>query len=164
MLKYVVTFLILFTFWVIWSGVFDAWHLSLGIISCIFITYISHDLIFEDKKLSTKNIIIAIRFTKYLLWLFYQIVLSNIHIAKLALHPRMKDYIDPHIIRFKTKLRKDFSLVTFANSIILTPGTITVLIREGQYFVHAIDAFVAEGLPGEMEERVSHIFMEDQGE
>jgi len=145
----------------IWSGIFDAWHLSLGVISCILVTYMSHDLLFGREKLSTKNIAIAIRFTKYLPWLFYQIILSNIHIARLALHPKMYDHIDPHIIRFKTKLKKDMSLVTFANSITLTPGTITVRLTEAYFLVHAIDVFVAEGLPGDMEERVSHIFMEE---
>ena len=160
-MRYIVTFLILFAVWVTWSGIFDAWHLSLGVISCAIVTYISHDFLFERGKLSTKNITIAIRFIKYLLWLFYQIILANIHVARLALHPRMNDIIDPHIIRFKTKLKKEMSLVTFANSITLTPGTITVIIREGYYYVHAIDMFVAESLPGEMEERVGSIFIEE---
>jgi multicomponent Na+:H+ antiporter subunit E len=83
-------------------------------------------------------------------------------VAKVALHPKMNDLIDPHIIRFKTKLKRDISLVTFANSITLTPGTITILIRDGYYFVHSLDMQVAGDLPGEMEERVAHIFMEDQ--
>lgn len=160
-MNYIITFLILFIAWIIWSGVFDAWHLSLGVISCILVTHMSHDLLFGHEKLSSRNITIAIRFTKYLPWLFYQIILSNIHIARLALHPKMHNRIDPHIIRFKTKLRKDMSLVTFANSITLTPGTITIRISEGYFFVHAIDMFVAESLPGDMEEKIRHIFMED---
>ena len=73
--------------------------------------------------------------------------------------------IDPRIIRFKTKLKKDLSLMTFGNSITLTPGTITVLIKEGDFYVHAIDKKVAEDLlTGEMEDKVAHVFMEDQGE
>jgi multicomponent Na+:H+ antiporter subunit E len=141
---------------------FDAWHLSLGVISCIIVTYISHDLLFEREKFQKKDITETIRFIKYIPWLIYQIVLANVHVAKVALHPRMNDLIDPHIIRFKTKLKRDISLVTFANSITLTPGTITILIRDGYYFVHALDMKVAGDLPGEMEERVAHIFMEDQ--
>jgi multicomponent Na+:H+ antiporter subunit E len=73
----------------------------------------------------------------------------------------MPRLIDPHIIKFKTKLKKDMSLVSFANSITLTPGTITVVLEAGHYYVHALDRFVAESLPGDMEERVGHIFMED---
>lgn len=122
----------------------------------------SHDLLFQRKKFQKKDITETIRFIKYIPWLLYQIVLANVHVAKLVLNPSMNDLIDPHIIRFKTKLKKDMSLVTFANSITLTPGTITILIRDGYYLVHAIDMKVAGDLPGEMEERVGHIFMEGE--
>jgi len=142
------------------SGYFDFFHIPLGIISCTLVAYISHDLLFKDIKSKNKHIEV-IRFIKYLPWLLYQIVLANLHVAYLALHPNMPKLIDPHIIKFKTKLKKDMSLVTFANSITLTPGTITVLIKEGYYYVHAIDRFVAESLPGDMEKRVGHIYMED---
>lgn len=160
-MRYIITFSIFFTFWVIWSGLFDAWHLSLGVISCAITTYLSHDLIFKRKEFQKGQLTEVIRFIKYLPWLFYQIYLANIHVVKLALHPRMHDRIDPHIIKFKTKLKKDMSLVTFANSITLTPGTITVLIKDGYYYVHAIDMKVAGDLPGEMEQRVGYIYMED---
>lgn len=161
-MRYVITFIIFFSFWVIWSGVFDAWHLSLGVISCAIVTYISHDLLFQREKFRKKDITEVFRFIKYIIWLLYQIVLANLHMAKISLHPKMKDLIDPHIIRFKTKLKKDISLVTFANSITLTPGTITILIRDGYYYVHAIDMKVAEGLPGDMEEKVAHIFIDKE--
>ncbi|NIR13448.1 MAG: protein MnhE, partial [Desulfobacterales bacterium] len=66
-------------------------------------------------------------------WHIYQIFLAGSYVAYLALHPRMSVLIDPHIIRFKTRLKKDLSLMTFGNSITLTPGTITVLIKEGYF-------------------------------
>jgi len=159
-MAFTVTFVILFIFWILMSGYFDFFHIPLGIISCTLVAYISHDLLFKDIKSKNKHIEV-IRFIKYLPWLLYQIVLANLHVAYLALHPNMPKLIDPHIIKFKTKLKKDMSLVTFANSITLTPGTITVLIKEGYYYVHAIDRFVAESLPGDMEKRVGHIYMED---
>lgn len=159
-MAFTVTFVILFIFWILMSGYFDFFHIPLGIISCTLVAYISHDLLFKDIKSKNKHIEV-IRFIKYLHWLLYQIVLANLHVAYLALHPNMPKLIDPHIIKFKTKLKKDMSLVTFANSITLTPGTITVLIKEGYYYVHAIDRFVAESLPGDMEKRVGHIYMED---
>jgi len=106
------------------SGRFDYFHLSLGIISCAIVAHISHDLLFKDIKAKNRHIEV-IRFIKYLPWLFYQIVLANLHVAYLALHPGMPKLIDPHII------------------------------------MHAIDRFVAESLPGDMEKRVGHIFMEN---
>ncbi len=159
-MRYIITFLILFLNWILWSGKFDAFHLSLGIISCILVSYMSHDFLFKREKFSIKCIIEVIRFIEYIPWLLYQILLANIHVAYLALSPRMP--INPGIIRFKTKLKKDVSLATFANSITLTPGTITADIREGEYYVHALSQKVAEDLlTGEMEDKVAHVFMED---
>jgi multicomponent Na+:H+ antiporter subunit E len=74
----------------------------------------------------------------------------------------MLSLIDPHIIRFKMKLKSDLSLTTLANSITLTPGTITVLIHEGHFYVHSLDQKVADDLlTGEMEERVARIYQEE---
>jgi len=158
-----VTFVILYLFWIVLSGRFDYFHLSLGIIACAIVAHASHDLLFQETR--TKNALTqVIRFVTYLPWHIYQIILSGIYVTYLALHPRMFALIDPHIIRFKTKLKKDLSLMTFGNSITLTPGTITVLIKEGYFYVHSIDKKVAEDLlTGEMEDRVSRIFMEDEG-
>lgn len=156
-MKYFVLFSILYLHWILWSGKFDAFHLSLGIISCALVTFISHDLYFKRKNVSSKIILEAFRFIKYIPWLLYQIVLSNIHVASLVLNPRMP--INPKIIRYKTRLKKDISLATFANSITLTPGTITADIFEGEYYVHVLSNKVADSfISGKMEEMVAQIF------
>jgi multicomponent Na+:H+ antiporter subunit E len=98
----------------------------------------------------------------YLPWLFYQIVMANLHVAKMVLHPKMP--IEPRVIDFKTKLESNLALTTLGNSITLTPGTITVDIRDGKYFVHALTDKVAEDLlSGEMENRVASIYGEGGG-
>jgi len=160
-MRYIITFIILFTCWIIWSGVFDAWHLSLGIISCSIVTYISSDLLFKREKFRGKDRVEVGRFILYMPWLMYQIILSNFHVAKVVLSPRMP--IQPSLITFPTKLKKGISLLAFANSITLTPGTITADIRGGGYYVvHALDRKVADDLlTGEMENRVAHVFEED---
>ena len=160
-MRYIITFVILFSCWIIWSGVFDAWHLSLGIMSCALVTYISSDLLFEREKFIGKDRVEVIRFIVYLPWLMYQIILANIHVAYLVLS--FKTPIQPSLITFPTKLKKGISLLTFANSITLTPGTITADIRGGGYYVvHALDRKVADDLlTGDMEDRVAHIFEED---
>ena len=95
---------------------------------------------------------------RYIPWLLYEIFLANLHILYLVFHPRMMELIDPKIIRFRSKLKKDFSLVTFANSITLTPGTITVYVSiDGNFHVHAIDKKSGDALPGEMEDRVAEM-------
>jgi multicomponent Na+:H+ antiporter subunit E len=159
-MRYIITFCILFLNWVIWSGKFDAFHLTLGGIACLIVTYTTHDLLFERKQFSFKDISEVIRLLLYIPWLIYQIVLANIHVASLVLNPRMP--IDPKMIRFKSRLKKDISLVTFANSITLTPGTITADITDGEYYVHALNKKVADDLlSGEMENKVAHVFREN---
>jgi len=150
----------MFGFWIILSGKFDPFHLSLGVISSSLISLISSDLLFENtsKKGRFKE---ALRFIRYTGWLLYQIVLANIYVAFLALHPRMKDMLDPTIVTFKTKLKSNLSRVTLANSITLTPGTITIRMEDDVFYVHSLNRKTAEGLPGEMEERIARIFGED---
>lgn len=160
-MAFILTFIILIIFWIFLSGLFDAWHFTLGIISCALIAYISSDLLFRNRRVRPGSFSETIRLLGYLPWLLYQIVLANLQIAYLALHPKMQSLIDPHIIKFRTKLKKDLSLVLFGNSITLTPGTITILIEDDYYYVHAINRSIAKDLPGMMEEKVGRIFMED---
>jgi len=159
-LSFLATFaLLFFPFWMPLSGFFDVFHLSIGVGCCALVAYISHDLLFVNVRVGDMRTIVK-RFFAYIPWLIYQIYLASIHVLKIVLSPKMP--INPHIIRFKTKLQTDISLVTFANSITLTPGTITVDIKDGEYYVHAIDEEVAYDLlyGGEMEDRVAHVFME----
>ena len=156
-----ITFIILMVFWICLSGQFDIFHLSLGGISCALVSRISGNLLFREKRIRSAYPWEILRFLKYLPWLLYQIVLANIHVAYLVLHPKMLSLIDPHIIRFKVKLKTDTGLTTFGNSITLTPGTITVLVHEGSFYVHAINQKVANDLlTGEMEDRVTQIYKE----
>lgn len=156
----VLCFGVMFPFWVILSGRFDAFHLSLGVISCILVGWFSGDLLFSSlggRKWST----MTWGFMKYIPWLLLQIFLASLHMLRLVFHPRMKELIDPRVVRFKSKLKDELALVTFANSITLTPGTITVFVDlDGEFRVHAIDRTCAEALPGEMERRVGRIFGE----
>jgi multicomponent Na+:H+ antiporter subunit E len=156
--NFAVTFGMLFLFWMILSEKFDAFHLSLGVICTFIISYFSHDLLFANVRVGDIRVIVQ-RFITYVPWLIYQIVVANFHVAHLALSPRMP--IDPQIIQFKTKLESDISFVTLANSITLTPGTITMEIDKNEFVVHALSRKVADDLnTGEMEDRIAHIFME----
>lgn len=158
-MRYIYTFLIMFGFWILLSGKFDLFHLTLGVISSALVSFLSADLLmFKEGKnrLST-----GVRFLMYLPWLLYQIVLSTLHVTFLALHPRMKDQIDPTIVTFKTKLKTNIAKVALANSITLTPGTITVRIDGQVFYVHAISRKAAAGLPGEMEDRLAKVFERD---
>ena len=159
-LSFVLTFCILFPIWLILSGRFDLFHIVLGIISCSLVSYFSSDLLFGDADFS-KIPVQGPRFLLYIPWLLYQVFLANIHVMILTFHPRMMELIDPKIIKFKSRLKSDLAITTFANSITLTPGTITVYATDyGDFEVHVIDSTSGDSLPGEMELRIAKLFNE----
>ena len=159
-IPFILTFVILGIFWLIFSGKFDLFHISLGIISCFIVSAVSHGMLFPE------NITVGLmgcwlRFAAYLPWLFYQIFLANIHVLFLTFHPRMLDLINPKIINFDSRLKSHISRTIFANSITLTPGTITVHAGVmGEFAVHCIDDNSAQSLPGDMEHKIAKIFNE----
>ncbi|KPK00699.1 MAG: hypothetical protein AMJ60_00115 [Desulfobacterales bacterium SG8_35] len=156
-MRYIYTFLIMFGFWILLSGKFDLFHLTLGILSSGLVSWLSTDILMHDSG-KDDRLRTGFRFISYIPWLLYQIVLSTLHVAFLALHPKMIDRIDPTIVTFKTKLKSNIARVALANSITLTPGTITIRIEDGVFYVHAISRKAAAGLPGEMEERLARVF------
>ncbi len=159
--SFAITFFIAFGLWLILSGKFDYFHISLGIISCAIVSVFSSDLLFPD-GLPGHALQKTIGFLGYLPWLIYQIFLANLHVLYLSLHPRLLEKINPQIVRFQSRLKSGMSLVTLANSITLTPGTITLFVSvDGEFKVHAIDDELARGLPGEMEERIARAFREN---
>ena len=157
MLYNVLTFLLLLVIWVVFSGQIDGPHLTMGVLSSLFVTWISGDLLFEDRKSSGgSRLKQGGRLAAYLLWLLWQVVLANLHLLALAFGPREK--IQPSIICFRTSLKTDFEKFLLANSITLTPGTVTIKIIGQTFYIHAISDIAAKGLDGEMERRIARIF------
>ena len=158
--SFILTFLIMGLFWVVFSGKFDLFHIALGIASCLIVAALSADLLFPE-EIKPDLILCWLRFAGYIPWLMYQIFRANLHVLYLTFHPRMMDLIDPKIIEFNTKLKSDVSRTTFANSITLTPGTITVSVSVlGKLAVHCIDEKSGRDLPGDMESRIARVFEE----
>jgi len=159
-LSSLIVFCILLATWLVLSGRFDAMHILLGIVSCLVVTLYVGDLLLVSPNIRALPVL-WLRFIRYIPWLLYQVFLANLHVLRLVFHPKMMDHIDPGIIEFKSKLKSEMARVTFANSITLTPGTITVKVTPlGNFAVHAIDKPSGEPLPGEMETRVGKIFEE----
>ncbi len=159
-LSFFLTFIITACFWLLFSGKFDFFHLSLGVASCLIVSTVSNRLLFPNPT-SISLFKCWLKFAGYLPWLFYQIFLSNLYVLYLTFHPRMNDIINPKIIEFDSKLKSDVSLTTFANSITLTPGTITVHAGVmGKFAVHCIDDKSGKDLPGKMEKKIAKVFNE----
>ena len=152
-------FIILLAIWLVFSGFFDAFHVTLGVISALLVTILSGDLFFTERDTSARDRFReTCRIPGYLFWLLWQIVIANLHVLKLALLPNGPEEIEPRIVRFKTNLTSPFARFVFAQGITLTPGTVTVAIEGDEFIVHAISRSSVEGLTGEMERRIAYIY------
>ena len=155
----VVVFFALFAFWLFLSGKFDWFHIGMGVVSAALIGWWSGDLLLEKPNKSVgARIREAIGAIGYVLWLSWEIVLANIHVIKLSFHPRARSMIDPHLVTMKTSLKSEFARFVFANSITLTPGTVTVELEDDTLVIHAIDAKSAGDTMREMEARIAKVF------
>jgi len=158
--SFLLTFILMFASWLVLSGKFDPLLLGLGAISSFLVAYYFYDLLFPS--MNPAYLGTSFRFIIYTPWLILEIIKANFHLLYLVFHPGMKDKIDPHIVTFKTNLKSDIAITTLANSITLTPGTITVTASsDGVFRVHAIDRESAEALPGKMLEKVAKVFGEE---
>lgn len=158
---FLITFIILFATWITLSGNFSGLLISLGLVSSLIVAWFFHDLLFP--RFTGRHLVVCARFSAYMPWLVVEIIKANFHLLHLVFHPRMKDMIDPHITDFKSGLESDLAITTLANSITLTPGTITVTAgSDGVFRVHAIDRPSAKGLPGNMLDKVVHIYGESK--
>ncbi|MHC1593043.1 MAG: Na+/H+ antiporter subunit E [Methermicoccaceae archaeon] len=158
----VATFILMYFFWLLNSGRDELFYLSLGLVCAAFVSLLfeKHFVPLQSPISSTKTFV---RFLLYVPWLLWQIVLANWDVAKRAISPSMP--IDPKIIAIDSQLKGVLARVTFANSITLTPGTITVDIDDdGTFYVHAIAEEPAQSLlepvPCEMAARCGHIYGE----
>ena len=114
------------------SGYYTPLILSLGVISCILCVYLTIKGKFLDNE--TLPIYFFPRLIQYTLWLIKEILKSNIQTAKVII---MKSE-DPELFSVKATQKTNEGKVTYANSITLTPGTVTTQIKDNVFEVHAL--------------------------
>lgn len=146
-------FCVCFAFWLALSGSVAPLHLALGALSSAAVAWVNRDL--EMVSVATR---IAPRFLVYLPWLLKEIVVANIQVTRLVLDPRLP--VDPVLVRFDTTLSGDLARTTFANSITLTPGTVTLDVEGPEFVVHAVTRAMADLAGGAMERRIAAVFEE----
>ena len=146
-------FLMLLLFWLIFNG-----HVTLEIF--LVGAVVSAAITFAWKKLfkTKKNAVLPSPKTlwqsvRYIGHLIVEIVECNLQVMRLILHP--KEEIHPQLVTFRTKVKDENHRVILANSITLTPGTITVGLQDDILRVHGLDRSFLEGIEHcEMEERL----------
>ena len=154
-MRVVLKFVVLMSTWLVWSGIFEPLTMGFGVASCITVVF------FSERMRATQDIeetpfTFWVKHVGYLPWLVKEIVVSNLHVAKIILSPDMP--IRPRVLKVKCTQNSDMAKVVYANSITLTPGTVTLDLREDTLLVHALTQNTADGLlTGEMDARVTRM-------
>lgn len=155
MLRILGLWLFCFGVWLVLSGYFDSpLLLVFGALSCTLVVFIAWRVEKADPEDQPLRPTLGPQIILYWPWLVWQIVLANLDVAKRILDPKLP--ISPTLITLKPTQRSEMGQVIYANSITLTPGTVTTSLSDGVLEVHALTRQAAESLSeGDMDRRVT---------
>lgn len=140
--------------WLLLSGHYEPLILAFGAVSIAIVALLSYRMGVVDYE--GHPVHLGWRFPVYLCWLLWEIVKANIDVAKRILHPRLP--ISPTVFTLKATQPTELGHVVYANSITLTPGTVTLQVNGDELEVHALSQEAADDLAkGEMDRRVTWI-------
>jgi multicomponent Na+:H+ antiporter subunit E len=151
-MRYIISLtLILAALWLAVSGVYKPLIVLLGAGSVWLVVWLS--LRMEVVGAEHNPALFSWRLPFYWFWLVWQIVVANIKVARLILSPR---HIRPQVLSVPVTHDTAVAKVTYANSVTLTPGTVSLLLTEDKLTVHALDTSSARELEaGAMAERIA---------
>lgn len=157
--RYITLGLSLFAFWLLLSGQYSLpyshhFHplvLFFGVLSSLLVTYIAWRMDRVDRYAFPINL--TWRVILYLAWLIKEIFLANVNVARIILHPKLP--ISPIMVPFRARMMSDMCRVIYANSITLTPGTITTGTSGDVLRIHALTWHDVDGREeDEMDRRI----------
>ena len=149
-IKALLLFVFYFVIWLLLSGHYDPLLLTLGVLSCITCLYVTWKAKFIDEEGLPLHLLI--RLPIYTLWLLKEIIKANIDTAKIIIINNP----DPQNFRVKSSQKTEAGKVTYANSITLTPGTVTTELDGDILEVHALSSDMADDVKsGAMDKKVS---------
>lgn len=135
MKKFFSTFLVLWFIWIVLAGFQPVEMIAGGIIAVLLSLVINKFLAYHF------TIDLPIRLVKfvfiYIPLFTYKLVIANLQVARIVLSPSLP--INPGFVKVPTKLKGDVAKLTLANSITLTPGTLSLDVKDDYVYVHWID-------------------------
>jgi len=136
MKKRMAQFIISFLMWILLTWSLKLQDIMAGIVVALIVTILTRKLFPDDivRLLNPRRFLFAILYIPYLT--FY-ILLANLDVAYRVLNPYLP--IKPGIVKVKTSLKNEFAKTILANSITLTPGTLTVEVNGNNFYVHWIN-------------------------
>ena len=153
--------------WLMLSGRLELKFLLYGVGTALIGAYLCMSLSYVTSPRTGKKYFIfgapVFKMLGYFFWLMWQLILANIDVAKAIVSPEI--IMEPKICRFQVDMDNPAALTILANSITLTPGTVTMnTTPDGYYEVHALTVGAAEGLlDGGMQKKVAQLFGDDEG-
>lgn len=154
MKRVIITVLVLSAIWLMGSGHYTPQMLSFGAASVLLVVFLLWKMDILDNE--GQPLELGIRPILLLPWLFKQIALSNIDVARRVLSPRMD--ISPELFEVQAHQKSDTARVFYANAITLTPGTVSVRLREDKILIHALTKEAADDVrEGEMDRRLCDV-------
>ncbi len=144
----------LFLIWLLLSGHYTTFLISLGLISGFIVVAV----VARMRLLGPDSVplLLTPRFQLYLPWLIWQIAQSNLSVLRCILSPGPP--IQPCVLHTTATQKSDLGQVIYANSITLTPGTVSIDLRPGEITVHALTRAAANDVrSGKMDRRVRAI-------
>ncbi len=143
-------------FWLALSGHYTALLLFLGVISVVWVALIARRMDIVDHEGRVLRIL-SISAVPYFIWLIYQILLSCVAVARMILSPIER--LHPVVDHVSADGMTDIEKVAYANSITLTPGTLTLEVHEDTLEIHSVQSDLVESLKaGSMSNRIRRLF------
>jgi multicomponent Na+:H+ antiporter subunit E len=137
-------------FWIVISENAKIETIFIGIIISLLVVTLNKDLMCINRKLNfRKNSMLWISYTTLML---KEILVSNINVAKIVLSPKI--VISPQIVTIRTKIKSDFNKTIFANTITLTPGTLSISMDGDKIDVHCLKGEYSKGLTNSAFEKI----------
>ncbi len=153
-MKYFSFAVLLFLFWISLSGHLEPLLLGLGVASVALTVFLSHRMNVIDHE--SYPLHLSSKFPGFFVYIFREIVKANIDVVTRILSWRKKP-ISPQMIEIPQSQKTDLGAVIYANSITLTPGTITINLSKDNLTVHALSKEAASELAkGAMSEEISN--------
>lgn len=141
---------VLVLLWLGLSGIYKPLILGLGAASIALVVWIARRM--DVVGVEHNPVLYSWRLPVYWAWLLWQIIVANFQVAACALQPSR---VQPRVVRVPVPHRTAVGKVTYANSVTLTPGTVTLLLESDELTVHALHPGSAEDLEsGAMAERI----------
>ncbi len=140
--------------WLLWSGLYKPLLITLGVISCLLVLVLTRRM--EDAGQEYFNLRLTFKLVPFWAWLFGELVKANLQVARIILSPGLP--ISPTVVRIDALEKETGGQALLANSITLTPGTVTIDDHEAKLFVHCLTREGADEVrEGEMNRRIAQL-------